>query len=95
MHYTFAKFLEFNELLQNALGGRQFVRQSGVDGDRHANGTAEGLEDGPYTVYRENGVPYYQGTYSKGQRVGIWEFYDEEGNLDNTVDYSAKSSNNK
>ena len=56
---------------------------------------AEGLEDGPYTVYRENGVPYYQGTYSKGQRVGIWEFYDEEGNLDNTVDYSAKSSNNK
>jgi len=52
-----------------------------------------GIENGPYTVYRSNGIPYYQGNYSEGHRVGIWEFYDEQGNLENTIDYS--SPNNK
>lgn len=46
-----------------------------------------GLEEGPYIVFRENGIPYYQGNYHQGKRVGIWEFYDEEGNLTQTKDY--------
>jgi antitoxin component YwqK of YwqJK toxin-antitoxin module len=54
-----------------------------------------GVEDGPYTVYRQNGVPFYQGNYQSGKRIGIWEFYDEEGNLDNTVDYSKNTSSQK
>ena len=48
----------------------------------------DGLEEGPYIVYRQTGIPFYQGSYHAGQRVGVWEFYDEEGNLVNTIDYS-------
>jgi len=50
----------------------------------------DGLEEGPYIVYHETGVPFYQGTCEKGQRVGIWEFYDKEGNLVERKDYSQK-----
>ncbi len=50
----------------------------------------DGLEEGPYIVYHESGVPYYQGRYEKGKRVGIWEFYDQEGNLVNQKDYSKE-----
>ncbi|MBQ4377179.1 MAG: hypothetical protein II793_05760 [Bacteroidales bacterium] len=38
-------------------------------------------ENGLYVVYRENGVPYYRGTYLDGVRTGTWEFYDNEGNM--------------
>ncbi|MBR1517485.1 MAG: hypothetical protein IJ620_05020 [Bacteroidales bacterium] len=44
----------------------------------------DGKQHGNYTVYRENGLPYYRGTYSHGQRVGTWEFYDAQGNLTHT-----------
>jgi len=47
----------------------------------------KGVENGPYTVFRPNGIPYYRGQYTDGQRTGIWEFYDEEGNLSTTQDY--------
>ena len=40
-----------------------------------------GREEGPYRVFRENGVPFYIGQYKNGVRTGIWEVYDEEGNL--------------
>lgn len=48
----------------------------------------DGFEDGPYVVYHDNGVPFYQGNYDHGKRTGIWEFYDKEGNLSHTTDYS-------
>ena len=28
------------------------------------------------------------GNYEQGKRVGIWEFYDEKGELSRTMDYS-------
>ena len=46
-----------------------------------------GLEEGPYRVFRENGVPYYIGNYHEGNRIGIWEVYDEDGNLITTQEY--------
>ncbi len=46
-----------------------------------------GKEDGVYCVYRENGIPYYRGSYNNGQRTGVWEFYDEEGNLYTSREY--------
>ena len=48
----------------------------------------DGQEDGPYIVYHDNGIPFYQGNYEHGKRTGIWEFYDKEGNLNHTIDYS-------
>lgn len=50
----------------------------------------DGIEDGPYVVYHETGVPYYQGTYEKGNRVGTWEFYDKEGNPLQKKEYTKK-----
>ena len=47
-----------------------------------------GQEDGPYIVYHDNGIPFYQGNYENGKRTGVWEFYDKEGNLSHTTDYS-------
>lgn len=46
-----------------------------------------GLEEGPYRVFRENGVPYYIGQYHEGNRTGTWEIYDEDGNLVTTQEY--------
>lgn len=46
-----------------------------------------GKEDGVYCVYRENGIPYYRGSYKEGKRIGIWEFYDEDATLVATKDY--------
>ena len=47
-----------------------------------------GQEDGPYIVYHDNGIPFYQGNYEQGKRTGIWEFYDKDGELNHTIDYS-------
>ncbi len=51
-----------------------------------------GKEDGPYRVYRENGAPYYIGQYTMGVRTGIWEIYDQQGNLVTTQDYGTPNS---
>ena len=42
---------------------------------------AQGVENGGYNSYRENGLPYFRGFYINGKRANIWEFYDEQGNL--------------
>lgn len=47
----------------------------------------DGVEEGSYTVFHPNGVPFYRGQYTAGKRTGLWEFYDEEGNLTNTKQY--------
>lgn len=47
----------------------------------------DGVQNGRFNVYRENGVPYYIGYYINGQRAGIWEFYDEQGNLSGTKNF--------
>lgn len=46
-----------------------------------------GKEEGPYRVFRENGIPYYVGQCRQGRRVGTWEVYDANGNLATTQDY--------
>jgi antitoxin component YwqK of YwqJK toxin-antitoxin module len=57
-------------------------------GNRQTEATfVGGKEEGPYRVYRDNGVPYYIGQYRGGQRYGIWEVYDPEGNLTGTKEF--------
>lgn len=48
---------------------------------------AGGVEEGPYKVLREGGIPYYIGQYTHGRRTGRWEVYDEDGNLVTTKEY--------
>lgn len=81
-------------LTNNKRSGRVFFYFPNGNIQVEAN-FADGLEEGPYIVYRTSGTPYYQGNCSKGKRVGIWEFYDEEGNLVHTIDYSKDTVQQK
>ena len=74
-------------LTNNTRNGRVFFYFPNGQIQVEAN-FVDGEEEGPYTVYHDNGVPFYQGNYEHGKRTGIWEFYDSEGNLDHTTDYS-------
>jgi len=47
----------------------------------------EGLNHKKRTTWHENGVKHYEGTYDKGERVGIWKFYNEQGALTKEIDY--------
>lgn len=46
-----------------------------------------GVEEGPYKVFREGGIPYYIGQYSHGERTGTWEVYNNDGTLAATKEY--------
>lgn len=74
-------------LTNNARNGRVFFYFPNGNIQVEAN-FVDGQEDGPYIVYHDNGIPFYQGSYEQGKRTGIWEFYDKEGNLSHTMDYS-------
>lgn len=40
-----------------------------------------GIEDGPWKTYHENGQLQRNGSYINGKRDGYWETYHENGNL--------------
>ena len=48
-----------------------------------------GIENGMHRHFYENGVPKSRGKYSLGLREGIWEFLDEQGNIELTIKYQA------
>ena len=41
-----------------------------------------GIEDGPWKTYHENGQLQRNGSYINGKRDGYWETYHENGNLE-------------
>ena len=47
----------------------------------------DGVENGAYNSYRENGIPYFLGFYINGRRANIWEFYDDQGNIAGRQDF--------
>jgi len=49
-----------------------------------------GILDGKTASFHENGLVNYIGYYAHGEKTGIWEFYDKEGKLIKTEDYSKK-----
>lgn len=44
----------------------------------------DGIENGSYVVYNENGTPSIVGQNENGKRTGKWSFYDKEGKLIDT-----------
>lgn len=48
-----------------------------------------GVENGKHNTFRENGIPFYLGFYINGQRAGVWEFYDEYGDLAGTQNFDT------
>ena len=45
------------------------------------------MVDGPF-VGVENGYVLLRGQYEAGREVGIWRWYDKDGNVVKTIDYS-------
>lgn len=83
-----------NNYTVNAHGTVRDGMKDGVWEFFYANGQkmlearyVDGVENGQYVSYRENGIPYFRGFYINGQRANIWEFYDEEGNLAGTKNF--------
>lgn len=46
-----------------------------------------GIRNGFSSVRRPNGAMYYHGEYKDDKPVGIWKYYDEQGNLEREQDY--------
>lgn len=40
-----------------------------------------------WTGYHENGNPEFEGSWKKGKKHGKWVYYDEEGNVQKTLEY--------
>lgn len=51
------------------------------------------LVEGPIKKYYENGNLKADGTYKDWRiKIGIWNYYDIDGNLESTIDYGEKGS---
>ena len=48
----------------------------------------DGLVDGPFVVYYPSGIKRTEGAYSKGDRVGKWTRYNEDGSIGTIEDYN-------
>ncbi len=48
------------------------------------------VKSGPF-VAAEDGYVHLRGQYKAGKQVGIWRWYDKQGNLVKEIDYSANS----
>lgn len=49
-----------------------------------------GLRDGHTVVKHPNGALHYTGEYYEDERVGEWKFYDENGELTETIQYPER-----
>lgn len=49
------------------------------------------IASGPF-VAAENGYVHLRGQYEAGREVGIWRWYDRDGNVVKTIDYSKSNS---
>ncbi len=78
-------------LLNNQRHGKWFYYYP--DGTIQVEATfINGIENGAYKCFRENGIPIYLGYYINGKRANIWEFYDMEGNLSGTKNFDAPAA---
>jgi hypothetical protein len=48
------------------------------------------ITNGPF-VAAENGYVHLRGQYEAGREVGIWRWYDRDGNVVKTIDYSKSN----
>ena len=58
------------------------------DGSKWSEGYFKnGLNHKKRTTWHESGEMHYTGTYEEGERVGVWKFFNEEGELVKEIDY--------
>ena len=52
----------------------------------------DGLKQGPYRSWYDNGELEEEGQYQDGKRVGVWRFFDEKGELKGTRTFQFRVS---
>jgi antitoxin component YwqK of YwqJK toxin-antitoxin module len=52
---------------------------------------SEGLDDRKRTTWHENGQLHFTGKLDKGERIGVWRFYDENGKMTKELDYDKEN----
>ena len=58
------------------------------DGNKWSEGYfKDGLNHKERTTWHETGEMHYTGNYEMGKRVGVWKFYNEDGELVKEIDY--------
>jgi antitoxin component YwqK of YwqJK toxin-antitoxin module len=53
-----------------------------------ASSYKDNLRHGEQTYYYPNGQLYYNGFYSDDLKLGVWEFFTEEGVSDTLINYN-------
>lgn len=59
----------------------QWTSYGQTGGIKSKNTYEQGKLNGPTVVFRDNGMTFYTGTYKDDRQVGVWEFFDAEGEL--------------
>ncbi len=52
----------------------------------------EGVKDGPWKEYYEEGELRAEGTYNQGKRVGKWKFYHQNGSVEQDGNYNSQGN---
>lgn len=47
----------------------------------------DGVRNGKTVTYYANGNKYYEGQFAKAKKVGVWKFWNEDGELNKEVDF--------
>lgn len=67
----------------------QWTSFTGTGGPKSRNLYVNGVLEGPTIVYYDNGAVRYTGQHHNDKSVGEWKFYDEAGELTQTIVYDS------
>ncbi|MBT8239025.1 MAG: hypothetical protein KJN65_10300 [Croceitalea sp.] len=85
----FASWQEFEE----GVGQGKWINYYENGNYREIGNYNQNLVEGPIKKYYENGVLKAEGTYKDWRiKIGKWNYYDTDGNLESTKDYGDKGS---
>ena len=49
---------------------------------------AAGVKQGLFRTWHANGMPHIEGQHEAGNRTGKWDFFDDTGQLNETLDFT-------
>ena len=68
-----------------------YTTQHKESGDIYIKGYYKNdLKDSLWTETGYNKLPVYSGSYKNGEKIGLWNYYDNKGNLESTYNYTTK-----
>ena len=49
---------------------------------------AAGVKQGLFRTWHANGMPHIEGQHEAGKRIGKWDFFEDTGQLNETLDFA-------